>query len=58
MTYANGASINKSELRTHNSLADNIDFLREQLKNKDEIINTLLQELSKNRSKSKQRTNK
>ena len=44
--YANGISRNNSE-RLIRQLQDNINFLREQLKNEDEIINSLLQQLSK-----------
>ena len=45
-SYRNDVSINNSE-RLIKQLQDNINFLREQLKNKDEIINPLLQQLSK-----------
>ena len=45
-SYPNDVSINNSE-RLIKQLQDNINFLREQLKNKDEIINSLLQQLSK-----------
>ena len=45
-SYLNDVSINNSE-RLIKQLQDNINFLREQLKNKGEIINSLLQQLSK-----------
>ena len=45
-SYPNDVSINNSE-RSKKQLQDNINFLREQLKNKDEIIKLLLQQLSK-----------
>ena len=45
-SYPNDVSINNSE-RSKKQLQDNINFLREQLKNKDEIIKSLLQQISK-----------
>ena len=45
-SYSNGVSINNSE-RLIKQLQDNINFLRQQSKNKDEMINSLLQQLSK-----------
>ena len=45
-SYLNDIFINNSE-RLIKQLQDNINFLREQLKNKDEIVNSLLQQLSK-----------
>ena len=43
-SYANDVSANNSE-RLISQLQDNSNFLREQLKNKDEIINLLQQQL-------------
>ena len=45
-SYLNGVSINNSE-RLIKQLQGNINFLRKQLKSKDRIINSLLQQLSK-----------
>ena len=45
-SYANNVSANNSE-RLISQLQDNSNFLREQLKNKDEIINLLQQQLWK-----------
>ena len=45
-SYLNNVSINNSE-HLIKQLQDNTNFLREQLKNKDKIINSLLQQLSK-----------
>ena len=44
--FSNDVSINNAE-RLIKQLQDNIDFLRQQLKNKDEMINLLPQQLSK-----------
>ena len=45
-SFSNDVSINNAE-RLIKQLQDNIDFLRQQLKNKDELINLLPQQLSK-----------
>ena len=45
-SFSNDVSINNAE-RLIKQLQDNIDFLRQQLKNKDEMINLLPQQLSK-----------
>ena len=45
-SFSNDVSINNAE-RLIKQLQDNIDFLRQQLKYKDEMINLLPQQLSK-----------
>ena len=45
-SFSDDVSINNAE-RLIKQLQDNIDFLRQQLKNKDEMINLLPQQLSK-----------